>query len=65
MGRPYENESKPNMVQVVFDAATEFGGTSLQKVLLTGPDLLNNLTGLLDFFYNSDIELPSVESSTA
>ena len=65
MGRPYENESKPNMVQVVFDAAIEFGGTSLQKVLLTGPDLLNNLIGLLDFFYNSDIELPSVESSTA
>lgn len=34
-------------LRVVFDCASTFGGTSLNKELLQGPDLTNNLIGVL------------------
>ena len=38
---------KPDKIRVVFDASAEFNGESLSKHLLQGPDLTNNLTGVL------------------
>ncbi|XP_013416153.1 uncharacterized protein LOC106177802 [Lingula anatina] len=38
---------KPGKIRVVFDSSDTFNGTSLNDVLLTGPDLLNNLLGVL------------------
>ena len=44
---PVFHPQKPDMVQVVFDAATIYKGKSLNKELFTGPDLLNTLSGAL------------------
>ena len=38
---------KPDKIHVVFDSAAETKGTSLNKVLLSGPGLTNNLLGVL------------------
>lgn len=44
---PVTNPHKPGKVRIVFDAAAEFEGTSLNKHLLQGPDVTNSLTGVL------------------
>ena len=41
------NPNKPGNVRIVFDAAAEYGGTSLNNNLLQGPDCTNNLVGVL------------------
>ena len=38
---------KPGKIRVVFDASAQYGGTSLNAHLLTGPDLTNSLVGVL------------------
>ena len=44
------NPRKPTKVRVVFDAAAACEGISLNSSLLTGPDLLNSLFGVLQRF---------------
>ena len=47
--------AKPDKVRVVFDASAEFHAQSLNKHLLHGPDLTNNLTGVLCRFRQKKI----------
>ena len=49
---PVFNENKPNKMRIVFDAAEDYDGISLKKALLTSPDLLSNLVGVLLRFRN-------------
>jgi hypothetical protein len=51
------NPKKPEKLRVVFDAAASFKGTSLNSQLVTGPDLLNNLFGVLQRFRSKPIAL--------
>ena len=48
---------KANKVRVVFDCAARYSGTSLNEQLLTGPDLLNNLFGVLTRFRKGKVTL--------
>ena len=38
---------KPTQIRVVFDSSAEFEGVSLNKELLSGPDMMNSLLGVL------------------
>jgi hypothetical protein len=44
---PVFHPNKPGKVRIVFDCAASFMGQSLNSVLLSGPDLTNDLTGVL------------------
>lgn len=54
---PVLNPHKPGKVRVVFDAASTFEGTSLNDQLLHGPDLINNLVGILMRFRQDQVAL--------
>ena len=54
---PVSNEHKPSKIRIVFDAAAEHDGMSLNKALLTDPDLLKSLTGILVQFRNHKIAI--------
>ncbi|KAK3747784.1 hypothetical protein QZH41_013322, partial [Actinostola sp. cb2023] len=47
---PVTNPRKPEKTRVVFDCAANYGGTSLNKKLVQGPDLTNSLVGVLTRF---------------
>ena len=51
---------KPNKLRVVFDCSVKCGGTSLNEHLLPGPDMINNLTGVLLRFRHSTRSLSCV-----
>ena len=59
---PVLNVNKPNKLWVVFDTASQFDGISLNEQLYHGPDLTNNLVGVLTRFreqetaFTADIE---------
>ena len=44
---PVFNPNKPGKLRVVKDAAAKFQGKSLNQALITGPDLLNSLVGII------------------
>lgn len=46
---------KPDQIRVVFDSSAEFQGVSLNRELLTGPDFMNSLVGVLSRFRREDI----------
>ncbi|XP_076857249.1 uncharacterized protein LOC143511529 [Brachyhypopomus gauderio] len=48
---------KPDKLRVVFDCSARYGGTSLNDHLLSGPDLINNLLGILIRFRQHPIAL--------
>lgn len=45
-----QNPNKPDKVRLVFDAATKSQGLSFNDLMLTGPDLLKSLLGVLMLF---------------
>ena len=51
------NPQKPGKTRVVFDCAAKFHNTSLNDQLLKGPDLTNNLVGVLLRFRKESIAL--------
>ena len=51
------HSTKPNKVRVVFDCAARYNNTSLNEQLLFGPDLLNNLFGVLTRFRKGKVTL--------
>ena len=46
---------KREQIRVVFDSSTEYQGKSLNRELLTGPDLMNSLVGVLIRFRREDV----------
>lgn len=44
---PVENLMKPGKIRIVFDAAAKSNGMCLNDVLITGPDLLKSLQGVI------------------
>ena len=48
---------KPDQIRVVFDSPAEFQGVSLNKQLLSGPDHMNSLLGILVHFRQEDVTL--------
>ena len=51
---PVLNVTKPNKVHIVFDAAAQFDGICLNDRLYHGPDLTNNLVGILTRFQEEE-----------
>lgn len=54
---PVVNPHKPGKLRIVFDAAAEFEGTSLNKNLVQRPDMSNSLIGVLLRFRQGNIGL--------
>ena len=54
---PVTHPLKPEKVRVVFDCAAKYHGTSLNQQLLQGPDLTNQLVGVLIWFRQEPVAL--------
>ena len=50
-----KHPSKPGTVRIVFNCSTNHGGASLNHNLLLGPDLTNQLTGILMKFRTEEV----------
>ena len=48
---------KPKKIRVVFDCSAKFKGSSLNEYLLTGPDMTNELIGVLMHFRKHSIAI--------
>ena len=48
---------KPGKIRVVFDCSAKFGGVSLNDYLLTGPNLMNEMVGVLCRFRKEKVAL--------
>ena len=48
---------KPGQTRVVFDSSAEYQGVSLNEELLSGPDQMNSLPGVLVHFQREDVAL--------
>jgi hypothetical protein len=44
---PVLHDKKPDKVRIVFDCSAKYAGSSLNDQVLKGPDLMNNLVGVL------------------
>ena len=51
----YHHPSKPGKIRVDFDCSAEFDERSLNRELLTGPDLTNQIVGVLTRFQQNSI----------
>ena len=51
------HRKRPDKIRVVFDCSAQFESESLNKHLLQGPDLTNNLTGVLCRFRKEPVAL--------
>ena len=56
---PVVNPNKPGKVRRVANNAVKFRGQSLNSDLITGPDLLNNLVGILLRFLENPVAILS------
>ncbi|CAH8638238.1 unnamed protein product [Schistosoma rodhaini] len=54
---PVFHPKKPNKLRIVFDCAAQYAGTSLNKNLYSGPDLVNNLVDVFTRFRRRPIGL--------
>lgn len=54
---PAINPNKPEKIRIVFDAKAQVDGTSLNSLLLKGPDQLSSLTGVLLRFRQKKVAL--------
>ena len=48
--------SKPGNIRLVFDCSAEFKGTSLNKNLMSGPDLANQIVGVIIRFHEEQLQ---------
>ena len=55
---------KTRKIRVVFDCSAEFEGQSLNQNLLQGPDLTNNLVGVLGRFRKKPVALCATSSQS-
>ncbi|XP_077976208.1 uncharacterized protein LOC144432057 [Styela clava] len=54
---PVMNQHKPGKVRVVFDAAAKYGNVSLNDCLMSGPDLVSSLLGVILRFRRGRVAL--------
>ncbi|VDO83572.1 unnamed protein product [Schistosoma mattheei] len=59
---PVFHPKKPNKLRVVFDCAAKYAGTSLNKNIYSGPDLVNNLVDVFTRFWQRPIGLTADEA---
>ena len=47
--------SKPGKIRAVFDSSVDFDEQSLNKELVTGPDLTNQIVGVITRFWKNSV----------